>query len=384
MISLNSLLFTIVLFGAPLILIPKTPWRNILFLCLNVVIYAFTITDLTQALIVSLWILIPYFLSRFIKKPVFLIVPLVIGFIYLNHYGWIVETLGIPYLFIFKLFGLSYILFRQIDFIINRSLMNSKQITLINYLNYLLSFYTLLAGPILNYEAFVERFYDPLPVDKTQIYQSLNRILNGYIKVFIISALLSSVAKSAYHDLNAGFAFIPLVTLAITNTLFIYFNFSGYCDIVIGAGRLAGFAIDENFNQPYLAQDVSDFWSRWHTSLTHWITAYIFTPMVKWLLKFEWISMNAAQYMAFIVTFMVAGLWHGTTLNYVIYGLLQALGVALSKVYTDLMRKKCGSKKALREYRKRSGVKLLEIFVTLSYVSFSLIFVGYDILALWK
>jgi len=382
MISLNSFLFTLVLFGAPLVLIPRSPWRNLIFLALNLVIYAFTITEPTQALVALLWIILPYFLSKIIKKPSVLIIPLVIGFIYLNRYGWIVESLGIPYLFMFRLFGLSYILFRQIDFILNRSMIAPQRITLVDYLNYLLSFYTLLAGPLLNYETFIEHFYHPLALDKAQIYKSLNRIFTGYIKVFILSALFSMVSKNAYRELQSGFAFLPLLSLAITNTFFIYFNFSGYCDVVIGAGRLAGFTIDENFDKPYLSQDISDFWSRWHMSLTHWITAYVFTPLVKWMIRYEWISMNMAQYMAFIITFMIAGLWHGTTMNYIVYGLLQAIGVALSKGYADLMSKKLGGKKALREYRKRPLVRVIEIGVTLCYVGFSLVFVGFDILAL--
>lgn len=384
MISLSSLWFTLILFSAPLLLVHRTKYRSEIFLIINGALLLMSVGTWQRALVTLAWILIPYYASRFTKFRKYLIGALVLGFIYLNHYDWIIESLGIPYLFTFRILGLSYILFRQIDFILNRSSYLKTSISLIHYLNYLLSFYTFLAGPILRYERFVEDIQHPSDPREIDVHKQLHRALNGYIKVFVLSAALSIWATSAYRSLTVQFNVWMFLWLCITNALFIYFNFSGYCDVMISMGKCAGFNIEENFNKPYLAQDLSDFWSRWHMTLTHWLTDYVFNPIVQTLARNERFSMEGIQVFAFMLTFLIAGLWHGTTLNFLIYGLLQGIGVTLSKLYQDHMIKKCGGRKQFRAYRQRLFVKIFEISVTLSYVALSFVFFGFDVLALWR
>jgi D-alanyl-lipoteichoic acid acyltransferase DltB (MBOAT superfamily) len=149
-------------------------------------------------------------------------------------------------------------------------------------------------------------------------------------------------------------------------------------------GKLSGFKIDENFNKPYLAVDLSDFWSRWHMTLTQWLTNYVFNPIVVIFARTEKLSIEKVQVLAFFITFLVAGLWHGTTMNFLIYGLLQGLGVSLSKVITDYRIKRLGGRKAFRAHRQKPWVKAIEMTITLSYVSLSFLFFSFDVLALWK
>ncbi|NTW95817.1 MAG: hypothetical protein HGB31_04265 [Erysipelotrichaceae bacterium] len=382
MISLNSLIFTGVLFLAPFILSIKSKFRNWIFLGMNLSLLLLSMSSVLSAVITFAWILIPYFLSSKLKKPHLLIGALVLGFIYLNRYDWIISLLGIPYLFTFKLLGLSYILFRQIDFILNRSSMDPRNINLVHYLNYLLSFYTILAGPIMRYEAFVLDLQNPQDPKEIDVLKVLNRAFNGYIKVFVLSALFSTMSFSIYKQLLSHFELFSFIGLIITNALFLYFNFSGYCDVMISMGKLSGFKIDENFNKPYLAQDLSDFWSRWHMTLTQWLTNYVFNPIVVIFARTEKMSIEKVQVLAFFITFLVAGLWHGTTLNFLIYGILQGLGVSLSKVITDYRIKRCGGRKAFRAHRQKPLVKAIEITITLSYVALSFLFFSFDVLAL--
>jgi len=384
MISLSSLWFTLILFSAPLLFVYKTKYRSEIFLLINITLLILSVGTWQRALVTFLWILIPYYASKFTKIKGFLIGSLVVGFIYLNHYDWIIESLGLPYLLPFKILGLSYILFRQIDFILNRPSFSKTSISLVHYLNYLLSFYTFLAGPIMRYEHFVEDIQHPIDPKEIDVLKELHRVFNGYIKIFVLSAALSLWASAAYRSLTIQFDLAMFLWLCITNALFIYFNFSGYCDVMIGMGKCAGFNITENFNKPYLAQDLSDFWSRWHMTLTRWLTDYVFNPIVQTLARNERLSMNGIQIFAFMVTFMIAGLWHGTTLNFLIYGLLQGIGVTLSKLYQDHMIKKCGGRKQFRAYRQRPLIKFIEISVTLSYVVLSFVFFGFDILALLR
>jgi len=260
--------------------------------------------------------------------------------------------------------------------------MDPRSISLVHYLNYLLSFYTILAGPIMRYEAFVEDFDHPQDIKDIDVLKVLHRAMNGYIKVFVISALFSMISMDIYRQLLTQFELLSFIGLTITNALFIYFNFSGYCDVMISMGKLSGFKIDENFNQPYLAQDLSDFWSRWHMTLTQWLTNYVFNPIVVVFSRSEKISFEKVQVVAFFITFLVAGLWHGTTLNFLIYGILQGIGVSLSKVISDHRIKKLGGRKAFRAHRQKPLVKAIEISITLSYVALSFLFFSFDVLAL--
>jgi D-alanyl-lipoteichoic acid acyltransferase DltB (MBOAT superfamily) len=337
---------------------------------------------LPRAVVTIAWIVIPYFLASRLKKPHLLIGVLVLGFLYLNRYDWIFSALGIPYLFTFKLLGLSYILFRQIDFILNRASLKKENINLVHYLNYLLSFFTFLAGPIMRYDDFVEDLDHPVDLKEIDVLKELHRAFNGYIKIFIISALLSSASTAVYRQLLNQFDILSFIGLSITNALFLYFNFSGYCDVMISMGKLSGFKISENFNKPYLAQDLSDFWSRWHMTLTQWLTNYVFNPMFQGLARTEKLSLESVQIIAFFVTFLIAGLWHGTTLNFLIYGLLQGFGVSLSKVITDYRIKRLGGRKAFRVHRQKPLVKAIEITLTLTYVALSFLFFSVDVLAL--
>jgi len=382
--TLSSLIFTGVLFLAPFLLSVTKKARPWLFLSLNLGLLAWSMGSWERALVTAIWLLVPYWASSIVKKPGWLISVMVMGFVYLNRYTWIFGSLSVPYLFAFKLLGLSYILFRQIDFILNRSTLSKSDVSLVNYLNYCVSFYTFIAGPIQRFEAFVQNMKEPIDVASIDVLKQLHRVFDGYIKVFVLSALFSSWATLAYRNLALSFSFLTLVWLMITNALFIYFNFSGYCDVVIGMGVLAGFKIPENFNKPYLAQDLSDFWSRWHITLTTWLTDYVFNPLVQTLARKDWFSFENIRLLAFFGTFLLAGLWHGSTLNFLIYGLLQAIGVSLSTLYVDAMSKKLGSRKAYKAYRSKGWLKITEIFVTLSYVSLSFLFVGFDILALWR
>lgn len=145
--TLSSLIFTGVLFLAPFLFSVSRKARPWLFLSLNLGLLAWSMGSWERALVTAIWLLVPYWASAIVKKPGWLISAMVLGFVYLNRYTWIIGALSLPYLFTFKLLGLSYILFRQIDFILNRKSYPKSDVNLVHYLNYCLSFYTLIAGP---------------------------------------------------------------------------------------------------------------------------------------------------------------------------------------------------------------------------------------------
>lgn len=344
--SINSLSYFLILLLSPFILSKKGSLRKYSFLAISIVVLGIA-NEFGIGLWVSLgWIILPFILKKFITKRWILVMSVLSGFIYMNSYIWIFPWLSSAYLMPFKLFGLSYIVFRQIDYIFYEG--NEGSLT--NYLNYVISFYNIVAGPIERFEPFTHNIDNPsVPLSFKEIIPIFNRIVNGYLKVYLISSLLSKYADLSFHNMNdnVGWMFI----FSILNVAYIYFNFSGYCDVVIGFARLANIELSENFNKPYLARDINDFWARQHITLTSWITDYIFTPFTYHHVSKKKLSLNQIQYLAFFITFLCAGLWHGNTVNYLVYGLLQAVGVCVVKMYNDYLKRKLGSRKKAKEFR---------------------------------
>lgn len=402
MVSLasDSLYFIAFLVLAPFVLRNNYKYRRIVFLILNLGVVLAGMSSVLQLAVSAAWVIIPYAVCRFMLRLEpdkreklnwrrILIPVMVICFAYLMKYNIIFDTLRIKYIFAFRILGLSYFLFRQIDFILQLDYLSEEgiRISFVDYLNYLLSFYTLLAGPILRYEEFVQDFYSEVsPVTRDEVFKNLNRALNGYIKVYVISALLGYYAGRWFDGLTAHGSVITtaaaFVIFALFNGWYIYFNFSGYCDIVIAFAALSGLKVHENFNQPYLARSVVEFWNRHHITLSEWIRDYLFSPMFKGLLSGPCESnVKLGQYIALFLTFTIAGIWHGTDLNYLIYGLFQGLGIVVATAW-KAERKKLLGKERNKKYEKSQVAVWIGRCVTWTYISLTFSFVGYDVVSL--
>jgi alginate O-acetyltransferase complex protein AlgI len=171
------------------------------------------------------------------------------------------------------------------------------------------------------------------------VREAFSRVVRGFVKVGVASAVLNYVFVALSGRLLAVASPGPSSTWAlfvassVAYTAYLYANFAGYMDVVIGVGALGGQRLPENFNQPFAARSFLDFWSRWHMTLSNWFKVYLFNPLLKELAK-RYPSKRSAPYLAvaaFFVTFLVMGLWHGSTAVFVIYGLLLGAGASLNK-----------------------------------------------------
>ena len=126
--------------------------------------------------------------------------------------------------------------------------------------------------------------------------------------------------------------------------IFLYCNFSGYIDIVIGVGELLGFHLPENFNRPFSARNFLDFWGQWHITLSNWLKRYVFNPiMLTVMRRFPSVTLEPFwAVLAYFVTFALIGVWHGQTSEFLFFGFLQGLGVSMNKLYQILMTKGLG------------------------------------------
>ena len=181
--------------------------------------------------------------------------------------------------------GISYIMFRQIHLLIDAPYIGGLPFSTVRYVSYLMAFWTLLAGPIQRYQDFCAGLDSIGQPRSDAAIKDLHRIVNGLLKAFVIAPLFLDASDISTLQ-NSGAQWTDVAIVFYGYPIYLYLNFSGYVDIVIGVARLCGFTtIPENFNRPYLARNVQEFWSLWHISLGVWVRYYVFTPLSKFLLE---------------------------------------------------------------------------------------------------
>lgn len=265
-------------------------------------------------------------------------------------------------------FGVSYILFRLIHTLVDWKNDRLVPSTLPEYFNYVLFFPTLSAGPIDRLDRFLKDYRKPLTNSTLQndLVVGGKRILIGILKKFVIADNLSVISMNSTNITQV--ANTPWLWLLLYSYSFqLFFDFAGYSDIAIGIGKILGVNIPENFDAPYLKQNLTLFWNSWHITLTRWVQSYIFNPLSRKLRSS--ILKTKPRIMLLIgqvLTMVFIGLWHGISFNFFIWGLWHAAGLFVSNLLTTFFRKKnC--------FNQTNGAKVLSrvigTFLTFNYVA---------------
>jgi alginate O-acetyltransferase complex protein AlgI len=223
--------------------------------------------------------------------------------------------------------GISFIVFEKITYLVDLHRGVGKPAkSLVQYALYVFLFPKLLAGPIIQYHD-IESQIENRPLSDADVAWGLKRFVTGLAKKVLIADIMSPLADRAFAipaaELQTGVAWIGVVAF----TLQIFFDFSGYSDMAIGMARMMGFTLKENFNQPYLADSFTEFWRRWHISLTSWIRTYLYIPMGGNR------GSTALTYFNMIVCFVLSGLWHGASWTFVIWGCFHGTFLVLDKLF---------------------------------------------------
>jgi alginate O-acetyltransferase complex protein AlgI len=232
------------------------------------------------------------------------------------HWLTSIDNLAIP-------IGLSYVTFQTIAYLVDvwRGSIPAET-NLLDFAAYLLFFPKLVSGPLMRYKSFKEQLSNLTPGIE-DIASGLRRFLLGFIKRTLIANELRKVVNAAFGlnspNLEPWVAWLVLLAY----TLQIFFDFSGYTDMALGLAQMTGVKLPENFNYPYIAQSLSDFWRRWHISLSTWFREYVFYPLERRRLKW------AGQQINIVVVFLLTGLWHGFQPHYILWGLLHGAAIAL-------------------------------------------------------
>jgi len=269
--------------------------------------------------------------------------------------------------------GFSYIAFRLLHTIRDRSTGRLPPVTLSEYMIYVIFFPALTAGPIDRIERFVGDLRHPLALAADDIGESGKRVLVGLFKKFAVADALALVALNATNALqvrSAGWAWVLLYAFSLQ----IYFDFSGYTDIAIGLGRLLGVRLPENFNSPYLKPNLTQFWNNWHMTLTQWFRAYFFNPVTRALRSGKKsLPIPVIIFLTQLATMVLIGLWHGVTLNFVAWGMWHGLGLFIHNRWSDLTRARFTTlSPRWHSILNIGGVLLTFNFVALGWVFFAL------------
>jgi alginate O-acetyltransferase complex protein AlgI len=224
--------------------------------------------------------------------------------------------------------GFSYLSFELLHVVIERRRGRLGELTFTNLLAFIFFMPCRIAGPIRRYPEFMAAV-GGASATTADVYEGLLRVLLGLAKKYVIADTLALTAPELNFVSTAGHAWI--IVLAYGFQLF--FDFSAYSDIAIGLSRMLGIRVGENFNAPYLATNIREFWNRWHISLSHWVRDYVFVPTGRRLFATPLRPYPALIAVAsYLATFLIVGAWHGLTAAFLIWGLYHGMLLSVHHV----------------------------------------------------
>lgn len=302
--------------------------------------------------------------SKFIRKILFyLIIGLnILTIILYKLFESEIVPKSVQNFSIFFAIGLSYYTLQNIGFIIDTYKNRLKSI--LTFDQFLLSnvfFPKFIAGPIVQIEDFSVQLLN-LKRASVDIKYGVQRILLGLIKKMVIADRLSEYVVYNF-DLHPSFIGLTNLTVAFIFTLQLYFDFSGYTDIALGSAKLFGIQLPENFNFPLNSKSITEFWRKWHISLTSWLSKYIYYPLSFQLRKQKTIGVICSLF----VTFLFSGFWHGLKVTFCIYAISHSIYLIIEfligKMHSNPLKR-------LPNWLKNP----IGIIYTFTFISFSFIF----------
>ncbi len=318
--------------------IAKDKYRNIILLIFSIIFYSWGEPKYVVLMLLS--ILINYIYGLLIdkynsKKKIILICAIITNlgllgyFKYFNFFALNVNRLfnfeAIPVQDIALPIGISFYTFQIISYLIDLYRQEIKvQKNILNLALYIAFFPQLIAGPIIKYHD-IDKQISNRTVTLNKFATGIRRFVYGLAKKVIVANSMGEIADYIYA-LNLDSINTPLIWVAaICYMIQIYYDFSGYSDMAIGLGKMFGFDINENFNLPYMSKSITEFWRRWHISLSTWFKEYLYIPLGgnrKGALR---------TYINLSLVFLATGLWHGAAWNFVAWGVYNGVFMLIER-----------------------------------------------------
>ena len=352
------LLFVVLLIGFVVNFFEKRKDYYILVLSL---LFAGAIYGKSRAMIVYLisFVIYQYFLvfiaqrieTKRLKPLVFLsIFPLVIN-----------KVFALTSLHLLAFIGISYMSFKTIQIMLEISdgLIKEK-ITVKDYLQFLLFFPTVSAGPIDRSRRFLKEINEVMP--RKEYLELAGDGVYRIVLGLLYKVVLSTYVYQMLLALNNTGTVVYSIKYMYLYTLYLFFDFAGYSLMAVGSSNILGIQTPMNFNKPFLSVDIKDFWTRWHITLSTWLRDFVFSRVLMQVIRKKWFKnrLHNATY-AYMVNMLVMGFWHGLSVSYIVYGFYHGVLMAGFEVY---QKKSTFYKKN----KNKNWYKLLSWFVTMNLV----------------
>jgi D-alanyl-lipoteichoic acid acyltransferase DltB (MBOAT superfamily) len=267
--------------------------------------------------------------------------------------------------------GISYLAFRASHLVLEVRNGVVPCPSLCEYLGFCFFAPIIPVGPINPYSNHRRGFTEQLDIPFSR---ATMRILIGLVKFKFLGSLFFQLGYANLLFDDHYHHWIDLPVAMIFYYLFLYCNFSGFCDMAIGTAGIMGIPVAENFDSPFAARNVKDFWNRWHITLSQYMRDIVFAPLSKFLVRLAGsANANHAIALTIIAVFLLVGIWHGVGWNFAIFGAVHAMGVVANHYYTIGLKKWLGRER-FKAYMANRRVHVVAVALTFSYCAASLFF----------
>ena len=254
---------------------------------------------------------------------------------YYKYYDFFVDNLNKAFSTDFHLrhivlpLGISFFTFQQVSYVIDSYRGQTREYNILDYSLFVTFFPQLVAGPIVLHNEVLPQFADPKnwKMKSRNMAHGIYVFSAGLVKKVIIADTLSKAVTWGYGNVAAGITSMEGIVMMLAYAFQIYFDFSGYCDMATGLGYMFNIKIPMNFNSPYKALSVVDFWDRWHLTLTRFLRTYVYFPLGGSR------KGTVRTYLNIIIVFLVSGLWHGANWTFIFWGFLHGVANALTRLF---------------------------------------------------
>ena len=261
--------------------------------------------------------------------------------------------------------GLSFHTFQSLSYVIEVYRGNQKAERHFGiYSVYVMFFPQLVAGPIERPQNLLHQFRERHHFEYARVTEGVTQMLWGFFKKVVIADRLSIAVNSIYNN-PAEYKGLPLIIATVFFAIQIFCDFSGYSDIAIGSAKVMGFNLMDNFNRPYFSKSISEFWKRWHISLSTWFKDYVYIPLGGNRVG------KSRHLLNLMITFTISGLWHGAKWTFVIWGILHGTYLVFS-ILTENIRKKIVNISKIK--RIPFLYKIFRVLITFCLVCFAWVF----------
>jgi D-alanyl-lipoteichoic acid acyltransferase DltB (MBOAT superfamily) len=269
---------------------------------------------------------------------------------------------------LFRLTGLSYLAFRTSYLVLEAQNGTVEKPGVWQYLGFAFFAPTLSVGPISPYalhrQGFAGARNPELPARR-----ALLRVIIGLVKYRFLGSICEGLSYFPMLANGQVHHRVDVLIAAVAFYLYLYCNFSGFCDIAIGAAGLMGIPVAENFDHPFLARNIKDYWNRWHITLSQYLRDVLFSPMSKFLVRILGPSrINLAVAISIMTVFIVIGAWHGAGWNFVVFGFAHGLAVVANQYYTIGLKRWLG-REQFAAYNRNPVIRAVAVVLTFLYVT---------------